>query len=125
MALGIVLMLVSFWSCEMNGLSGTSVSADSGISSKSISTTDSGLPQKIVGTAGIGDDAFFFEFDTSGAANFVRVMVPVSSDGYLKNGKILYNKKTYALTSFSYDSSTGIMIGTTATVAGISYAFQG
>jgi len=121
-ALMVALLSVGLLSCELNG---SSVTDSSGVTVKSIDATGSQLPQKIVGTAGIGADAFFFEFDASGTQKFARAFVPVSSEGFLKNGKILYNKERYALTNFAYDSSSGVMAGTTATVAGTSYAFQG
>jgi hypothetical protein len=119
LTLTVALLSIGLMSCEMSAVSGSSATT------KSIATTDSQLPEKISGTAGIGADAFFFEFDVSGTQKFARAFVPVSSDGFLKNGKILYNKERYSLTSFVYDPSSGVMAGSTATVAGVSYAFQG
>ncbi len=61
----------------------------------------------------------------SGTQKFARAFVPVSPDGFLKNGKILYKKERYALKNFVYDPASGYLQGSTATVAGVSYFFAG
>ncbi len=114
-------IIVALAACEING----PVAGASGTTKAVTKTPDAALPLKVVGTAGIGAEAFFFEFDMSGTQKFARAFVPVSSKGFLKNGKILYKKERYALKEFVYDPASGYLQGSTATVAGVSYYFAG
>lgn len=137
LALVSAMVLVLLASCDVVGLSGTQSASDEAVDARGLGKPENQLdaagnllPQKIVGTAGIGADAFFFEFDVSGRAKFARAFVPVSESGFLVNGKILYRKENYRLASLNIfpspdNSGTTIMMGTTASVAGTSYSFQG
>lgn len=115
-------MIVVFAACEIN----SPIAGAGAATSKSLAkNSDATLPLKVVGTAGIGAEAFFFEFDMSGTQKFARAFTPVSPDGFQKNGKILYKKERYALKNFVYDPASGYLQGSTATVAGVSYYFAG
>lgn len=131
------LVLAMLASCDVAGLSGTQITSENTSEARGLlkpgSQLDAAgnlLPQKIVGTAGIGANAFFFEFDVSGKVKFARAFVPISESGFLVNGKILYKKENYRLTTLDIfpspdNSGATIMTGTTATVDGTSYSFQG
>jgi len=114
-------LIVALAACEISA----PIAGASGEAKGVEKTSDSTVPLKVVGTAGIGAEAFFFEFDMSGTHKFARAFVPVSPDGFLKNGKILYKKERYALKEFSYDAGSGYLYGSTATVAGVWYSFYG
>lgn len=131
------LVLVLLVSCDVMGMNGTQMTSEDSAEARGIikpekllDAAGNLLPRKIVGTAGIGADAFFFEFDITGKAKFARAFLPVSDAGFLVNGKILYKKENYRLSSLNIIPSSdgsGItyIMGTTATIAGISYSFQG
>ncbi len=133
--IAVLSMVALFASCDMGGLRDIeSTNTDSrALSTNTVAygIDPAMLPKKIVGTAGIGADAFFFEFDVTGTQKFVRVFLPVSPDGFLKNNQILYRKERYRLNSLgigpapaAYPGFLSIM-GQTEAVAGVSYAFQG
>ncbi|HWR10233.1 MAG TPA: InlB B-repeat-containing protein [Rectinemataceae bacterium] len=82
-------------------------------------------PEKIVGTAVAGSTCFFFEFDVKSRERTARVLVPVSQDGYVQNGKMTYKEIIYKMPSFSVDYASGTMAGTTEEKDGLSYSFQG
>jgi len=105
-------------SCEINQPVASSLQ-------EKTSKTPESMPLKVAGTAGIGAEAFFFEFDMTGAQKFARAYVPVSPNGFLKNDKILYKKAQYPLTTYFYDPASGYLEASTATVAGVSYSFAG
>jgi hypothetical protein len=133
LALIVALAVIALASCDINAPAGTVVDLNS--SEKSLSADASGFSkgtpdktpvvEKIVGTAAIAPDCFFFEFDMVGQQKFARALVPVSPDGYIKNGKLLYNTKRYKIASFVYDQASGYLQGTTAQEGGVSYAFAG
>lgn len=137
LALVSALVLAMLVSCDVAGLSGTQYASEEPAEARGLvkpepqlDAAGNLLPQKIVGTAGIGADAFFFEFDVSGKVKFARAFVPVSKSGFLVNGKILYRKENYRLTTLNIipspdNSGATLIMGTTATVAGTSYSFQG
>lgn len=82
-------------------------------------------PERIAGTAAVGSTCFFFEFYVDSAKKTARVLVPVSSSGYIQDGKIAYKEMIYDLPNLYVDYSGGIMAGTTAANEGVSYSFQG
>ncbi len=81
--------------------------------------------EKIVGTAAIGSTSFFFEFGVSGAETDAHSSVPVSPDGYVRDGIVVYEEVEYETASLYFDHKTGYMAGTTKANDGISFAFEG
>jgi len=82
-------------------------------------------PQKVSGTAVVGSTCFFFEFGVEADEKVARVLVPVSSDGYIQSGKLVYDEILYALPTFYVDYASGIMFGMTESKDGVFYVFQG
>lgn len=127
----IALAAIALASCDINAPAGTV--ADLNSSGKSLSKGSDGagksdktpVVEKIAGTAAIAPDCFFFEFDMVGPQKFARALVPVSPEGYIINGKLLYNTKRYKITTFVYDQASGYLQGATAQEGGVSYAFAG
>lgn len=83
---------------------------------------------RIVGTAALGTketgySAIYFDFDLSGTKKFARAFLPVSQDGFLKNGTISYEQKQYQITTLNIDPSNGDIYGETCEVGGVSYIF--
>jgi len=117
-ALVLVALTLNLSSCEINQPVISSLQENT-------SKTIASIPLKVAGTAGIGAEAFFFEFDMTGKQKFARAYVPVSSNGFLKNNKILYKKEQYPLKTYTYDPTSGYLEGSTAIVAGVSYFFAG
>lgn len=128
-----VIALIALVSCDLNAPLETPENANS--TEKSLVVGAGGLVkseaaaypvvEKIVGTASIAPDCFFFEFDMTGRQKFARVLVPVSPDGYIKNEKLLYNTKRYRITTFNFDPSSGYLQAGTAREGGVSYAISG
>ena len=130
------LMLV-LASCGMAGLSETTFDVDGSAATKGQLTTSnvntfqvpnakkSLVPEKMVGTAVTGETCVFFEFDVDSQNRTVRVLVPTSSDGYVQNDEMAYEKIVYDMPDFYADYDSGLMVGTTEVKDGISYGFQG
>lgn len=130
------LMLV-LASCNMAGLSGTTLDLDGSAAAKGPLTTSNVntsqvpnarknlVPEKIVGTAVTGETCVFFEFDVGSQNRTVRVLVPTSAGGYAQNGEMAYEKIVYDLPDFYVDYDSGLMMGTTGVKDGVSYGFQG
>lgn len=123
-------------SCNINGPVGTVADLNSqakslskgsdGAGSDGINKSDkTSVVEKIVGTAAIGSDCFFFEFDMDGSQKFARALVPVSPEGYIVNGEVHYKTKRYRITNFEYKQDLGYLEGATAQEGGVSYAFSG
>ncbi|MFZ5906543.1 MAG: hypothetical protein ACOYVJ_03920, partial [Nitrospirota bacterium] len=82
LALIVALAVIALASCDINAPAGTVVDLNS--SEKSLSADASGLSkgkpdktpvvEKIVGTAAIAPDCFFFEFDMVGQQKFARAL---------------------------------------------------
>ncbi|MCX7026445.1 MAG: InlB B-repeat-containing protein [Spirochaetes bacterium] len=82
-------------------------------------------PQKIYATAAILPDCFFFEFDADNVGKVAKVLLPLSENGYLQDGRVQYREVKYRLTSFIFDPSSGAMAGSTDSNEGVSYSFAG
>jgi hypothetical protein len=115
------------WWTEPEG-KGTLITSSSKVSAKANHTLYASwnfAPEKIVGTAAVGTTCFFFEFNVNSAKKIARVLVPISSGGYIQNGKMAYKEVIYDLPNLYVDYATGYMMGMTGATDGVSYFFQG
>ena len=77
-------------------------------------------------TASLPPECFFFEFDLDGDHKVARVLAPLDSDGYVRDGDVLrYMPIEYPLLKLAYNKQKGRITGVTAEREGISYSFSG
>jgi hypothetical protein len=110
------------------GMKGSLVTAATKVSAKSNHVLYAAwnlAPQRISGTAVVGSTCLFFEFTVESDRKVARVLVPVSSDGYIQNEKLVYNEMLYDLPSLYVDYASGVMFGMTESKDSVFYVFQG
>jgi len=126
LALPFILLLglaFAMLSCELP-MSGSSWNDEGAEGAKALGSPASGTTT-IFCTASLPPECFFFEFDLIGAKKGARVLLPLSGESYIKDGKLKYKAENYSLASLDYDPETGAVAGRTAARGGVSYAFQG